>query len=222
VTSDVKTGELEYWTLDRLIPYANNAKIHSKDQVRKLAKLIASNGNRWTNPIQVQKGTGSIIAGHGRRLAAIELGLARVPVFVIDCTDEEARVMRLADNRVTSTDYDANLINIELSDLKGSGVDLELTGYDSEELDRLVNDFATLDPAMLTDDIGDAVDLQKENNAQHQEDADAALSPIAKAFGFTKIATAQVRRVKAFMAHIEQQTGQKGVEALMIHIDRSL
>ena len=80
--------KIELWDLDKIVPYAANAKKHPPDQVRKLATAITKFG--WTQPIVVA-GNGEIIAGHGRRLAAIQLGLAKVPVICRrDLTKAEA------------------------------------------------------------------------------------------------------------------------------------
>jgi ParB-like chromosome segregation protein Spo0J len=71
---------VEHWPLDRLVPYARNARTHDDDQVAQIAASIVEFG--WTNPILVDA-EGGIVAGHGRLLAARKLGLDTVPVVVL-------------------------------------------------------------------------------------------------------------------------------------------
>lgn len=209
---------IEMWPIEKLVPYAQNAKVHSTDQIKRLSGMIKDKG--WTSPIQVQKSTGAIIAGHGRRLAAQALGLKVVPVVVIDVDDEDARLMRLADNQLASTDYDANFVQRELAELMALGVNLEHSGFNESDLEKLTTvDFADLDTGSILSDIGEAVETQREENAAKVSETDAELSPLGKAFGFSKLAAYQSRKVKAFMAVIEAKTGKRGAEALVDHIE---
>ena len=79
---------IETWPLERLKPYARNAKTHGADQVAKIAGSMAQFG--WTVPVLVS-GDGEVIAGHGRILAATQLGLTEAPVIVLDHLTEEQR-----------------------------------------------------------------------------------------------------------------------------------
>ena len=90
---------IETWPLERLKPYARNAKTHGADQVAKIAGSMARFG--WTVPVLVA-GDGEVIAGHGRILAAAQLGLTEAPVIVLDhLTEEQRRAYRIADNKLT-------------------------------------------------------------------------------------------------------------------------
>src|SRR5947208_12312508 len=90
--------KLEYWPLDRLIPYARNARTHSPAQVAEIAGSIRAFG--FSNPILVGD-EGDIIAGHGRLAAAHQLGLAEVPVIILSgLTEPQRRQLVLADNRI--------------------------------------------------------------------------------------------------------------------------
>ena len=92
-------SEIETWPIDRLRPYARNAKIHGDDQVAKIAASMAKFG--WTVPCMVAD-DGELIAGHGRVLAATMLGLTDVPVIRLGHLDEaERRAYRIADNKLT-------------------------------------------------------------------------------------------------------------------------
>lgn len=127
---------LELWPLERLKPYDRNARTHSPAQVEKLAASITGFG--FTNPVLVDSKDG-IIAGHGRLLAAKRLGLAEVPVIVLDhLSDAQRRAYILADNRLA---LDAGW---DTGALEDEGFSLELTGFSDSELEQfLADDFST-------------------------------------------------------------------------------
>lgn len=92
-------SEIETWPIDKLRPYARNAKMHGDDQVAKIAASMAKFG--WTVPCMVAD-NGELIAGHGRVLAAAMLGLSEVPVIRLGHLDDaERRAYRIADNKLT-------------------------------------------------------------------------------------------------------------------------
>ena len=127
---------IETWPLERLKPYARNAKTHGADQVAKIAASMAKFG--WTNPVLVG-GDGEVIAGHGRILAAAELGLTEAPVIVLDhLSEEERQAYRLADNRLAESPWDEALLAAELQALAADDFDLSLTGFSDAELDQLL------------------------------------------------------------------------------------
>ena len=128
---------IEQWPLERLKPYARNAKIHGADQVAKIAASMAQFG--WTVPVLVA-GDGEVIAGHGRILAAAELGLTEAPVIVLDhLTEEQRRAYRLADNKLTELGaWDEALLAGELQELLAEDVDLAMLGFSDAELDQLL------------------------------------------------------------------------------------
>ena len=126
-----------------LTPYANNAKAHPVSQIDKVAASIAA--FKFDQPLVVDA-QGVIIKGHARREAALRLGLAKVPVIVrADLSETEAKALRLADNRVAESDWLNQELSLELEALRGHDFDLELTGFDQAELDRLLS--ATIDDA---------------------------------------------------------------------------
>ncbi|MBI2717227.1 MAG: site-specific DNA-methyltransferase [Rhizobiales bacterium] len=129
---------IETWPLDRLRPYAQNAKTHDADQVAKIAASMAEFG--WTVPVLVS-GDGELIAGHGRILAATQLGLTEAPVIVLDHLSEaQRRAYRIADNKLTELGgWDEALLSRELQDLLSDDYDLSLIGFEDGELDRLLN-----------------------------------------------------------------------------------
>src|ERR1700712_3419008 len=118
---------IEYWPLDRLIPFARNARTHSAAQVAEIAGSIRTFG--FSNPILVGE-DGDIVAGHGRLAAARKLGLTNAPVIVLRGLSEiQRRQLVLADNRIASNaGWNAEMLGLELADLSSIGVDLSVLG----------------------------------------------------------------------------------------------
>lgn len=130
---------IELWPAERLVPYARNARTHSAEQVAQIAASIVEFG--FTNPILVDSRDG-IVAGHGRLLAARKLGLAEVPVIVLDHLSEtQRRAYVLADNRLAlSAGWDDEVLAAELAALEAEGFELGLTGFTEHELADLLAD----------------------------------------------------------------------------------
>ena len=125
---------IELWALDRLVPYARNPRTHSPEQVAQIAASITEFG--FNNPILVDSAAG-VIAGHGRLQAARKLGLAEVPVIVLDHLDENARrAFLIADNRLGElAGWDNEMLALELKGLADAGFDSTLAGFDQKEID---------------------------------------------------------------------------------------
>jgi DNA modification methylase len=116
-----------------LVPYARNSRTHSDTQVDQIAASIREWG--WTNPVLVDE-RGGIIAGHGRILGAQRLGMLEVPVLVASgWTEDQKRAYVIADNKLAeNAGWDDELLAAEMAALKLSGFDLQLTGFDADEL----------------------------------------------------------------------------------------
>src|SRR5712671_1278303 len=123
---------VERWPIERLIPFARNARTHSEAQVSQIASSIREWG--WTNPVLVGE-DGTIIAGHGRILAARKLRIADVPVMMATgWTDAQKRAYAIADNKLTlNGGWDDELLGLELGELEVLGFDLELIGFTEGE-----------------------------------------------------------------------------------------
>jgi DNA modification methylase len=121
---------VERRSVESLIPYARNARTHSDAQVAQLAASIQEWG--WTTPVLIDE-TGSIIAGHGRVMAARKLGIEDVPVMVAaGWSEAQRRAYVLADNQLaTNAGWDVDLLKVELGDLGEMGFDLDLIGFDN-------------------------------------------------------------------------------------------
>jgi len=127
------------WPVERLIPYARNARTHSDEQVAQVAASIAEFG--FVNPILVGP-DGVIIAGHARLLAARKLRMTEVPVLVLGhLTETQRRALVLADNRLAlDAGWDEEMLKVELESLREDGFDLDIVGFTDEEIEDLLRD----------------------------------------------------------------------------------
>lgn len=130
---------IEQIAVDQLIPYARNARTHSEAQVAQIASSISEFG--FTNPVLIADDQ-TIIAGHGRVLAARKLGLDRVPCLRLShLSEEQRRAYVIADNKLAlNAGWDDELLRLELGALRDDGFDLGLTGFAQDELDALFID----------------------------------------------------------------------------------
>jgi site-specific DNA-methyltransferase (adenine-specific) len=129
--------QIEAIQIDALIPYARNSRTHSEAQVAQIASSIKEFG--FTNPVLIDGG-GGIIAGHGRVLAARKLGMSEVPCIRLDhLTEAQKRAYVIADNRLAlNSGWDTEMLKVEFADLQELGFDLELTGFDLDEIKELL------------------------------------------------------------------------------------
>ncbi len=141
---------IERFPIEALTPYARNARTHSEEQVAQIAASIAEFG--FVNPVLIDA-DGTIIAGHGRLLAARELGLDEVPVIRLShLTDAQRRALTIADNKLAeNAGWNEELLRQELGELRLDDFDLGLIGFDPDELAQLL-DAPETDAAGLTDD----------------------------------------------------------------------
>ncbi len=130
---------IEIWPIERLRRFPRNARTHPPEQVAQIAGSILEFG--FNAPILVDSNDG-IIAGHGRLLAAQQLGLTEVPVVVLDhLTETQRRAYIIADNRLAeSAGWDEEVLAAELVDLEREGLDLALVGFSDQELEALLAD----------------------------------------------------------------------------------
>ena len=124
---------IEYLPTDSLIPYARNSRTHSDAQVSQVAGSIREFG--FTNPVLIDAQDG-IIAGHGRVMAALKLKLDTVPCIRLShLTETQRKAYVIADNKLAlNSDWDAELLTLELEELHGEEFDMALLGFDAPEL----------------------------------------------------------------------------------------
>ena len=150
-------SRIELWPLDRLKPYAKNARTHSDAQVAQIAASIVEYG--FISPLLVS-GDGDIMAGHGRLAAAKKLALDVVPVVVLDhLTPTQRRAYILADNQLAlQAGWDEELLAAELAELSAAGFDLSLTGFSDDELAGLLSDIEDTADSEEAPSIGEPTD----------------------------------------------------------------
>ena len=129
--------EVEYRPLDALVPYANNARTHSDEQIAQIAASIAEFG--FVNPVLVDERS-IIIAGHGRLAAARLLGMSEVPVIELaHLSETQRKALIIADNRIAlNAGWDDELLKLELETLKAEDFDIDILGFDPTEIDDLL------------------------------------------------------------------------------------
>ena len=137
MTKKKTSPAIEMLPIEGLVPYANNSRSHSDEQVAQVAASIKEFG--FTNPVLVDKDN-MIIAGHGRMKAAMRLGLTEVPCIRLDhLNDFQKKAYIIADNKLAlNAGWDDELLRLELGQLNDDGFDLSLTGFDDDELSKLL------------------------------------------------------------------------------------
>lgn len=136
------TLQIDYEQVEALLPYAANSRTHSEAQIAQIAASIKEFG--WTNPILID-GDNTIIAGHGRLLAARKLGMEEVPIICLDhLTKAQQRALVIADNQLAlNAGWDMDMLSAEIESLKLEDFDLGLLGFDDAFLDDLLEDEPT-------------------------------------------------------------------------------
>lgn len=213
LTEDGVTGVLQIWPIEHLTPYAQNVKKHDKAQVAKIVASMTKFG--FGQPIWVDR-DGVIIAGHGRRLAAIEMGRKTVPViYSKDLWGEKSRAARLADNRVAISDIDTEMLRSEMATLDEDLSDF----FDAKELTFSMSDLGEMDDSAFLDDMDSALEEQRKNTEERAEAASSEMNrvPLAKAFGIKDVDGQGAKIITRLMAHIESSTGLSGDKALVAY-----
>lgn len=129
--------QIVYKNVDDLIPYARNAKIHDENNINLIAGSIKSFG--FNNPVLLD-GENGIIAGHGRVLASKKLGIKQIPTIELQgLSDAEKRAYIIADNRLTEkSEWDKEILSLELQDLNELGIDLNSIGFDENDINKMI------------------------------------------------------------------------------------
>lgn len=153
----ITTKDMELVSISKLVPYVNNARTHSPEQINKLRSSLREFG--FINPVIIDRNYG-IIAGHGRVIAAREEGITEVPcVFVDHLTDSQKKAYILADNRMAlDAGWDEELLRVEIESLQAENFDVGLTGFDDKEIADL---FKTENEQVDDDDFDLSAALEK-------------------------------------------------------------
>jgi hypothetical protein len=166
--------KVEYSDVEKLLPYAGNAKVHGEGQIEDLCRSISEFG--FVNPVLIDE-RGEIVGGHGRVLAANRLGLKQVPIVRLShLSERQIRALRLADNRIAlSSTWDLEKLGEELSQLAALDVDLSLTGFDEQEIDSLLKADVSILPDSYRADI-----LATEGGRGEPSKQDGELVPVSR------------------------------------------
>jgi len=152
------TSDMQLVSIGKLVPYVNNARTHSKEQITKLRSSLREFG--FVNPVIIDREF-NVIAGHGRILAAKEEHIEQVPcVFVDYLTEAQKKAYILADNRFAlDAGWDEDMLRVEMEALQDMDFDISLTGFDEAEIADL---FAADDNEAQEDDFDEDAALQAE------------------------------------------------------------
>jgi len=219
--SDTSKGDLTIQAIDiNLLKDAdNNNKNHPPESVSRLAKSMDKLGQ--IQPVICDKDH-VLIAGHGRVLAAKELGWSKIKAIVLKVDHETARRMRIADNLMTSQDYNEEALLKEINDL---GIQDDLDSYID---DKRFRDLLTvaIDPAgemssesIISDIEGSVAEFAEETDELMDavEDKD---TPMKSILGFGSVKPRAARRIAVFMAVLEGKYGSDKYEAFMQHVEQ--
>tara|TARA_R110002072_G_scaffold36929_5_gene108425 strand:- start:836 stop:1432 length:597 start_codon:yes stop_codon:yes gene_type:complete len=152
--------KIEYVATDDLIPYINNSRTHSESQIKQIAASIREFG--FTNPILIDEG-GSVIAGHGRLVAAELLDLDEVPTITLEgLTEAQRKAYVIADNKLAlNSGWDDELLKIEIETLKNLDFDTDLLGWDILPQITEAPDYSMLDDEDVSEVMGEMTDNVK-------------------------------------------------------------
>lgn len=161
-----------------LTPYARNSRTHSDAQISQIAASIQAFG--FTNPILVN-GSNTIIAGHGRLLAAQKLGIDVVPVIILDyLSAEQQKALVIADNQIAlNAGWDMDMLENEMRILDDDGYDLSIVGFSDADLEKMLADIGEVGLPELAD--GDKEPFQKITFTLHDAQAEQVKVAIAAA-----------------------------------------
>ena len=154
----IRNLEIKYRDIVEIKPYINNSRIHSDEQIEKISKSIQEFG--FNNPVLIDE-DGTVIAGHGRVLAAKKIGLFEIPtITLIGLTDDQRKAYLIADNRLAELgEWDHNLLLEELEKLGDFSLDFDSLGLDDGFINSLSNYHQfepNFDPSAEKEDVTDS------------------------------------------------------------------
>ena len=159
---------IKYKSTRELIPYVNNSRTHSEQQVQQVAASIKEFG--FTNPILIDEQDG-IIAGHGRLQAAQMLGLDKVPTITLEgLTEAQRKAYVIADNKLAlNSGWDFELLKVELENIVNE-IDISVLGFDDQELANIIDGLNEEPPELKEESYESVFNIVvKCNDETHQE-----------------------------------------------------
>lgn len=210
---------ITYRSTAELVPYAGNARTHPEEQIEQLCENIRKFG--FYNPVLVDQ-HGTIIAGHGRIMAANLMGLDRVPTIEIEgLSDEERRALVLADNKIAqNASWDFAKVRDELSALAIADFDLKLTGFGDNEINALLESTADILPSQAEAFFVDTVEpkqreLPKENPNAELERVPSVSDDLYSRFDIVMLHTNKAELVEVLNQRRTEMMYDKLEDALM-------
>ena len=175
-----KEPKLEHLPIAELVPYARNSRTHSEEQVAQIAGSIREFG--FTNPVLIDA-NGTIVAGHGRVMAARKLGIESVPCIRLGhLTPTQVRAYVIADNKLAlNAGWDEQMLNAEIESLKEEGFDIGLTGFSDSEVEKMLEQFEVSAVEMPELANGEKQPFQQKTFTLHDEQAEEVEAAISKA-----------------------------------------
>ena len=136
VENDPKQGEYFIIEVDKLVPYANNARTHSKAQIDQIAASIRAFG--YMTPITIDENN-TILSGHGRYYALQKLGIKKIPcIRVSHLTENEKKAYIIADNKIAlNAGWDEDMLKVDIADLAADAFDMDLLGFSEKDMKNM-------------------------------------------------------------------------------------
>ena len=217
--TDLGTPYIEMVDISRLEPYEKNAKKHDKEQIIRLSENIKRYG--FDQPIVVWPIPGSdklsIIKGHGRREALLHLGIKKAPVIIHKgITKEKADALRIADNALSSINYDTRMLAEESSRLlKEFDMDALDFGFSKKDEKIFIGEVDLRNIDLLVKDVSSEMSKQKEEDAERVKEVDNDRVRLQKIFGVKDVSGSEARTLNLFLATVEGENGLEGMTSLL-------
>lgn len=217
----MKTPKIKLVATSSLKPYDKNAKKHSPEQVKRLAEHIKRHG--FDQPIVVwenKDGELVIIKGHGRLEALKYLKAPNAPVIVRDdLTEEQADAMRIADNALSSVEYDTKLIAEETRRLLDFDMDAIDFGFSKKDEQMFIENLDETVPDVFTEDVSLEISKQKDEDVSRSAEIDDEKVKITDIFSAKSVSTRQARIINRLLAVMEDETGKEGIDAVIAYAE---
>lgn len=215
--SEVSIPKVVSVKVDDLHPYDMNAKKHPASQIKRLAAAISKYG--FDQPIVAwrdEDGKLVIIKGHGRREALISLGVKKAPTIILQgITREKADALRIADNALSSVEYDTKMIASEVSRL-ATEFDFDGTdfGFTEKDTQIFLGDLSEMSKSVLTEDVSASIEQHKVEDGKKSKELDESEVKIGKFLGCKAVSVAESRTLNRFFASIKNED-ESNIQALI-------
>ena len=203
--------------IDVPAPYELNSKVHSEAQIKQLMASISTEGLNY--PILLDRNM-VIIGGHGRLEACKRLGMKFIRAKIrTDLDDQAAKRLRIADNQTTSTEYDTEMLKLELEQIDLDGVFAESLGFDERSLKKMISDFTEIDSSALSQDLDGDIDEQIKQSERDIREIDERDVPVVTALGFKSVPVSASKKISRFVAGLQDEYDLPAADAFIRFIE---